>query len=378
MPRILEGREPPRQSPGRAVIVLRRDRLVQAFVRPVPVVLGAEAGEAALLCGGTRRRGPRRLRFEHLMKLLMRAVLLRMSRIDALGHDAQANPPDGERRQAPEAGPAKGRPVVTPNPIRQAVLGKGPLESRLRHRAGVRRQRIAPQHIPTKSVAQRERVAVAAIAGEKLAFVIDRPHLIGLRDHATWRPRRCRRGVPPPARRDQAAPLQQGGDRRSRRPRLRVVAALGDGQQLLRPPTRMPATNGEDRLDHLRVGRVRTVMWPSRSILQARQAACLVCHDPLVARFAADAVLRSQLGHREQAALELPNKIRTLLHRRHLAPRHRGTSARYLGAAAEKCYLCRWTELLPMYAGFTGAPSPIFCRFDTMTRCPDCRPPLTT
>ena len=61
------------------------------------VVLGAEAGKAALLCGCTRRRWPRRLRFEHLMKLLMRAILLGVPRRDPLRHDAEANPPDGER-----------------------------------------------------------------------------------------------------------------------------------------------------------------------------------------------------------------------------------------------------------------------------------------
>ena len=59
MPGIVERREPARQGPRRAVIVLRRDRLVQAFVRPVLVVLGAEAGEAALLCAAALEAGGR-------------------------------------------------------------------------------------------------------------------------------------------------------------------------------------------------------------------------------------------------------------------------------------------------------------------------------
>lgn len=123
------------------------------------------------------------------MKLLMRAVLLGMSGSDALGQDAEANPPRRERRQATEPGPPERRPIVTANAVGHAVLGKRALEPRPRHREGVRRQRIAPQHIPTEAIAQREGIAVASIPGEKLAFVIDRPHLIGPRDDAPRSPR---------------------------------------------------------------------------------------------------------------------------------------------------------------------------------------------
>ena len=42
---------------------------------------------------------------------------------------------------------------------RQAILGKGALEPRARDGERVRRQRITPQHIPTESVAERERIA---------------------------------------------------------------------------------------------------------------------------------------------------------------------------------------------------------------------------
>ena len=59
MPGILEWLQPSRHGARRGLIMLRRDGLLQAFMRPVVVVLGAEAAEAPLLARAFEAGGAR-------------------------------------------------------------------------------------------------------------------------------------------------------------------------------------------------------------------------------------------------------------------------------------------------------------------------------
>ena len=74
------------------------------------------------------------------MKLLVRSVLLGMPGRDALGHDAQPNPPDRQARQAaPRPGPQTAAPLSLRMRCGQAVLGKGPFKAAARHGEGAAR-----------------------------------------------------------------------------------------------------------------------------------------------------------------------------------------------------------------------------------------------
>ena len=105
----------------------------------------------------------------------------------------------------------------------------------------------------------------------------------------------------------------------------------------------------DQRVNHLGIGGLRAVMRPARAIPQAKYTLSLVLLEPLVPGLAADAVLARELGHRKQPRRVLTNEFQALLHGRRLAPRHRGTSGVVAAPAyGEKCYPCRWTEVLPM------------------------------
>jgi hypothetical protein len=116
MARILQRRQAARQRTRRGMIVRRRHGLVQGFMRPLVVVLGAETGEASLLGRRSGGGGPRGVGFEDAVKLFVRPVLFGVPGIDALGHNPEADPPDRQGRQAPEARPPKRGPIVTANP----------------------------------------------------------------------------------------------------------------------------------------------------------------------------------------------------------------------------------------------------------------------
>jgi hypothetical protein len=97
-------------------------------VRTILIVVVTKAIEGALLVGhrGVRRRGG--VLFERAMHALVTAVLLRLPGLDALGQNAQLNPPHAEPRETPDGFGGEGRAVVATNPHRQPELAKGQLE----------------------------------------------------------------------------------------------------------------------------------------------------------------------------------------------------------------------------------------------------------
>src|SRR5436190_4176929 len=152
------------------------------------------------------------------MKLFMGPVLFWMAGRDPLGDDAQAHPPDTELRQTAEARAREWTAIVTADPLRQPVVGKGAFEAASSRLPGSRAQRIAAEHEAAEAVAQRQRIAVRAITGPKFAFEIRCPHLVGPTGRCERRPRHGGRAVRATPWRDQAGPLQQPRDRGSRRP----------------------------------------------------------------------------------------------------------------------------------------------------------------
>src|SRR5918994_7932514 len=112
------------------------------------------------------------------MKLLMRSILFGMARRDPFWDDAQADPPDRQRRQSGQPWTRKGQAVVTANPVRQPVLGERAGKPPLRRRDRAIDQAVTPQRVPTAAVPQRQWIAIHAVARPKLALEIGRPHLV--------------------------------------------------------------------------------------------------------------------------------------------------------------------------------------------------------
>src|SRR5690348_400665 len=142
------------------------------------------------------------------MKLLVGSILIWSTERDALGHDAQANPPHRQLRQPAESWTRERNAVVTADPLRQPILGKGTLKTPSRPRRRLPTQGITTQHESAESIPQRQRVAVDAVARQKLSFEVRGPCAIGLRDRRQRRRHADRRRRAAP-RYHQSVTLQQ-------------------------------------------------------------------------------------------------------------------------------------------------------------------------
>src|SRR5687768_3555169 len=96
---ILDRRESFRERARGTVVDARRRTLPQRFVRTLVVKRGPEAIKRPLLCATIPRGRPLRLRLERPMHSLMPSILLRVPRLDQLGPNAEAEPPNAQRRQ---------------------------------------------------------------------------------------------------------------------------------------------------------------------------------------------------------------------------------------------------------------------------------------
>src|SRR5262249_10649772 len=134
--------------------------------------------EASLLRAQRARRGSGCLALEFAMHPFVGAVLLRAGGPDALVNDTESHPPDVQRAQAVETRRGEGRAVVGPDRVRQTDLAKEPAE----HGFGVlgpdRRQPAAGEEAAAEVIGDRERVAVAAVAGFELPFEVRGPDLV--------------------------------------------------------------------------------------------------------------------------------------------------------------------------------------------------------
>jgi len=249
-----------------------------------------------------------------------------MPRGDALRNDPQANPPHGQARQPTEPGAGEEAAIIAADADRQAVFRERALEAMAGVHQRARGQGLTPQYESTERITHRERITVVAIASAELTFEIGGPHVIG---RAGARQRRARCGGdrrPPFSRPHQSARLQVITDRRPGRPGDLRLPPPQHTEELLRAPARMPSAARDHRLHDLGRRRVRTVLRPSRAILETGHAVRLVSRAPLVRRLLTYAVLGDELCHRQQSTLVLADQFKTLLHRLQLAPRHRGTS----------------------------------------------------
>ena len=213
---IVEAWEARRQPARRGPVVHGGGGVIERLVRPVLVVFAPEPAKAALLGRRGPRRRPRGFRFEHGVKLLVRPVLFRMARQNAFRTNPQLQPPDGEMRQPPRPVLAKGVPLSLRIPSGRPYSANARLNRRrVSRRSGRSTRRCATRSDSPRRATSRD--STTGVTGAELAFVIDRPEIVGL-DRDT-QPRFARdTGTARPACADQARLLQQGAGRRARGP----------------------------------------------------------------------------------------------------------------------------------------------------------------
>src|SRR4029453_9909914 len=100
MRRIVHRGQAAGPPPDGPLIAMRWDVAVEGGMRPLVVVALTEPVEPRLLAAGGRRGRPSGFRFQHAVKLLVRAVLRRAAGGNVLKTNPQAQPPHVEARQA--------------------------------------------------------------------------------------------------------------------------------------------------------------------------------------------------------------------------------------------------------------------------------------
>src|SRR5262249_17781940 len=210
-----------------------RRPLTQGFMGTHLVVLVEEAVEARLLGAHARCRWLGSGLLERPVEALVAAVLLRLTGLDALGLDAELEPPHRQPRQP--AGPAvrKGRTIVAAQRTRQPELAECRLEARAGMLVIAGGQRAADQGIAAEGVAYRQRIAARPVRGAEPTLEVDAPDVVG-RLHGRKRLLIGWTASASAALAHQIGPLQPVADRTRRRDHPIRVLLLQLHTQLLR------------------------------------------------------------------------------------------------------------------------------------------------
>lgn len=110
------------EDPARAYVKAGGRRVVECFVRALFVEDATEAVESALLQEERvlgRRSG---LAFQGEVHTFVAPVLLRLPRLDPLGPDPEADPPDGQLGKPAGGRRCEGRSVIGANHLREAEV----------------------------------------------------------------------------------------------------------------------------------------------------------------------------------------------------------------------------------------------------------------
>ena len=146
---------------------------------PDLVVGRLEPVEDALLEITVRGGRPRHLLFERPVESLMRAVLLRTAGSNALMGDPELQPPDVEAAETMDAGGGERRAAVGADGVRESAGTKQPAEMRHHSLSADIVETLAAEEVAAQVVDDGQGVAVDAVAHTELAFVVDRPDLVG-------------------------------------------------------------------------------------------------------------------------------------------------------------------------------------------------------
>src|SRR5437870_6944230 len=341
---VLGVRQPARVRARRGVPDGRRRLLAERFVGPLVIVLRAEALKAALLAAARAGGRPGRLGLQRAVHPFVGAVLFRMTRLDALLGDPEADPPDVHRAQAMDAGRAEGRAVVRSDGARQADVAEEPVEHEPAVLGADRRQGVTGEQIAAMLVGDREGVAVRAIAGAEVALEVRGPHVVRSRGNELGRARMLpgSAAAAPP----HESPAVQEIARRTRCGQLEPRAVVGEPyEQLAGTPARVLPPRLDDRRRDGGGDAVRTAMRRAASFCEPGNADVRIAREPLVARLVANAVPGAQLGHRVQPPIPVRDEVQPFLHGVRLRPRH----AHLPVGSLEECHPCCRSDLLPMY-----------------------------
>ena len=229
-----------------------------------------------------------------------------------------------------------GAPLSQRIPERQAVLVKSPFETGLDafdRRLGY----LQLDEVPADTVRRRQRIDPSLIASAKPALEVRTPLVVGLRGRRAG-PSLVERPAAPLHRRHQTSALEDGPDRRGRRPGDLGGPPIKHSKKLARPQMRELPSG----CDHLRCNRfvrgLPALQRCVRAIHEPFRIAALLALAPFVKRIAAHLVPSAQLRHAPVTALVLRQHQNTLFHPTGLFERHRrALPPIHLGTCRQSC-----------------------------------------
>src|SRR6476469_9023979 len=116
--------------------------------------------------------GTGRLCFERFVHPLVLSVLFGMGRLSELRPDAHLDPPDGEARKSAQGDRGERNTVVGANGLWQSIFSKQPFECEMDRDLFGRPECFASEDVSAVLIGDGQRIAVVAIARQKLAFEV--------------------------------------------------------------------------------------------------------------------------------------------------------------------------------------------------------------
>src|SRR5262245_20080713 len=323
------------EVPRRCDVMVGRRVVAESLVRALIIVQGLEGTKALELLSQAARRRIGGVLQQRQMQPLQSSVLLRFGRCNALRHDPGLDDLDRQLRQSACSGRGKGRAIVGAQPMRKAELAEGRIEHRPDMIAVGARHHLAAQEITAVAIAQRQWLAMRAIAGQEPAFEINAPHIIGGPALCKGHVRR-RTATAHPTLDRQALAVEQRPNRAGGRPSCLGSASLQPRPHLHRSPRGMGPAYRQAALGELIRHRLRVMQWRPRAVDQTLNACLPVASKPLVAGPPAHLELPTQRRHRLFLRLYRQHEPHPLIHGTGLPPSHRQGPP------------CRSVDLLPM------------------------------
>src|SRR6266853_3188603 len=298
----------------------------QCAMRPLLVVLAAEAIEGALL----RAQGaPGWLgsgRFERAVHPFMAAVLLRLARLDALRHDAELEQPHRQLTESTERDAGEWNAIIGADRTRQSIVTEHRFETGPGAAALGPRQPLATEQVAAVVVADRQRIAALAITEPELAFEVGTPDVVRSAHRSKRLRLRWHLGSVPTPRHHQTVPLQNLAHRTHGRPAGGCLFSTQPSTHGHRSPTRMTSLQRHDRRHLLGGSRIRMSIRGTRPIDQPLATFRFAALHPFISGRSADIETATQLAHRKFTAPPSAYKSRAFFHGTGLLPRHRASS----------------------------------------------------
>src|SRR5262245_56593095 len=249
------------------------------------------------------------------------SILAGLARLNALGTDAQLDPPFRQLTDPAQGQGGKGGAVIGANAIRQAVSAKSPLKPGSNRLIGRVLQGPTDQQIPREIVTERQRITAPPAPHQKISLEVRAPYLIR-RSALTKRfTIRCDT-TPQHTALDQPRTLKNLTGRRVCWPGNLGFSSSQKVHHLLRSPTLMAKLGLYQHLAHA-LGRLigMTLRCP-RAFRQRLDAVVLVALDPFVSGRSADAIGSTQFNLRAFITQPIGDKLYSLIHGTGLFPRH--------------------------------------------------------